>query len=316
MATKQAKVLFDFTSTQDGQLTVKQGDIVDVLPAEKDRHAGWIKISLHGCKGYVPAIYTKPYTSPEGGGGTAQQSGTFGVSLRALMSRPTETGSVPSIVLEIIGRLTELDAARCDGIFRWPGAEAACASIMRRYNAGQRGPAVTAVSSNAADWATVLQRWNRMLPEKQKLVPWASGSPEMQQVCRLGAAAASEVAGDELLAVVARLPEYHRQTFEAQLEFVRTIDHKQSNMGSLALAKMLAPDWFGDVFANELEQQTRFIQKLIARGRAEEPPTPLQSRGGAPRTFGQVRPNAPAAAKRGGAGGGLFGGCCGSRPDR
>ena len=41
-------------------------------------------------------------------------------------------------------------------------------------------------------------------------------------------------------------------------------------MSSMGLATCVAPDWFGDVSAPELDDQTAFIQKLINRGRPKE----------------------------------------------
>ena len=154
------KVVYDFNATQKGQMTVKKGDILDVVPASDKSHAGWIKVIKNGDKGYIPHNYTKVHAAAAKVAGGA----VFGVQLKTMMERPSETERVPAIVEEILARLTELGASECDGIFRWPGAEAACKTVMLKYNAGERGGSVTSVSDNAADWATILQRWNRMLP--------------------------------------------------------------------------------------------------------------------------------------------------------
>ena len=57
------KVVYDFNATQKGQMTVKKGDILDVVPASDKSHAGWIKVIKNGNKGYIPHNYTKVHAA-------------------------------------------------------------------------------------------------------------------------------------------------------------------------------------------------------------------------------------------------------------
>lgn len=77
------------------------------------------------------------------------------------------------------------------------------------------------------------------------MVPWESGSPEMAELVRLGAASEGQYEDQELLDVAARLPQHHRQLFDKLMHFMREIDFKAAEMSSKGLATCIAPDWFG-----------------------------------------------------------------------
>jgi hypothetical protein len=133
----------------------------------------------------------------------------------------------------------------CPVVVRAPGAGIAgraCAACgtQTAYDRGERGARVKALSDNAADWATVLQRWNRALP--QPLIPWAAHDPSMQRLVQLGKmpdlGEPSSCTQEEVLAVVQSLPTFQRHCLERQLEFMRTIEF--TAIPSHALAKMLA----------------------------------------------------------------------------
>ncbi|KAL7750829.1 hypothetical protein RI367_003786 [Sorochytrium milnesiophthora] len=51
---KRATVLYDFKSGEPGELAIREGDVLDILADEQD---GWIKASLNGREGLVPANY-------------------------------------------------------------------------------------------------------------------------------------------------------------------------------------------------------------------------------------------------------------------
>jgi hypothetical protein len=79
-------------------------------------HPGWLLVrSADGRReGFVPQNHTKS-AIPKG---PATAEAVFGVPLRELLTRPTEQGDVPQVVLEMLERLEELGAARQDGMPR------------------------------------------------------------------------------------------------------------------------------------------------------------------------------------------------------
>lgn len=259
---ESAKALFDFNGKEKGQISIKKGEILTVVSKE-ERHKGWRQVrSQDGARtGYVPANYI----------GQADDRKVFGVALADIMARQSEQqggGGVPRFVAEIIARMEELGGATCSGIFRWPGSSREVQAICEAYDKGKRGPEVTGLSANAVDFATVLQRWNRSLPDGtrisllalpsvslrwhvcsiarllqcsaratvhvpcagKKLVPWDAGSPEMANLVRLGRAPEGSYEEHELLDVVAQLPPHHREVFERQMAFMREIDYVAADM--------------------------------------------------------------------------------------
>ena len=93
----------------------------------------------------------------------------FGRSASELCRR--DGGTMPQIVVDIIGRLAELQCGAKPGLFRWPGNHGTIALICELYDQGVTGPAVVQLSSSAHDWCDVLQRWFRQLPDEWKLFP-------------------------------------------------------------------------------------------------------------------------------------------------
>lgn len=91
------RVLYDFEEEEEGEMTVRAGDIVKVLPQDEnpdedeDGRNGWIfvKATRTGRRGYVPLDYIEPTESP-----SASKSGGFRSSVPHINSSSSNKAEV------------------------------------------------------------------------------------------------------------------------------------------------------------------------------------------------------------------------------
>jgi hypothetical protein len=155
-------VLYAFQALEASQLTVGAGERLQLL--SRANTDWWMarRVGPPALEGYIPAVYAEVVAEETLGF-------VFGRSTSELCRR--DGGTMPQIVVDIIGRLAELQCEAKPGLFRWSGNHGTIAQICELYDQGVTGPAVVQLSSSAHDWCDVLQRWFRQLPDEWKLFP-------------------------------------------------------------------------------------------------------------------------------------------------
>lgn len=99
------KALFDFTATEDGELTFKQGDIVEVL----DRvYKEWWKGVLNHQEGIFPVNYVEDY-EPVNSVNTVQQPGSVVVSNQGVSNTPPPQAPVAITEDYIFSQVNEIN---------------------------------------------------------------------------------------------------------------------------------------------------------------------------------------------------------------